>query len=380
MSETPRPQDTQPALADLALERKLISPKQYDACRELVRKAKQIGFDTTMEEVLVKQGVLVPEQLEELKALLTLSDRGSAFGTYRLVRLLGEGGMGKVYEAVHDVMNRTVALKVMNTDQMRDKVSTERFFQEIRALAKLHHPNVVAIHDAGRVGRRYYFAMEYVEGASLKHQTDQKRRLPEHEALAVIRDTALGLAHAHERGIIHRDVKPENILIDADGTPKLTDFGLVMHQDEDHKTLTQTGLMIGSYYYVSPEQLDGARDIDGRSDIYSLGATLYYALTGQTAYGGKTPQEVVAKTLSGDWITPRRHNPHISGKTVNLVRRMMMRNRDKRYATAREVAVEIERALTPSMWLKRILVLGGTAAALVAAGIVVQKLFHLLGT
>ena len=327
----------------LALEKKLISQQHIDHCKDLVEKSKNIGLDTTIEEVLVKQGIVSEEQLDELKDMCQLAEGGTVFGTYRLGTLIGQGGMGKVYEAVHEIMGRSVAIKVINSKITDDKNNATRFLQEIHALSKLHHPNIVTIYDAGKFNRRHYFAMELLPGPSLKEHVDSKKIAGEKEALRIIRATAKALGHAHAKGVIHRDVKPENIIFDCNGVPKLTDFGLVMHHDVDHLTLTQEGAWVGSYYYISPEQVDGSRDIDGRSDIYALGATLYYALTGRTAYTGNSPQELLNKHLTGRLVSPKNYCPHISRRTVRLVKKMMAVNREKRYQTMEAVVDAIDR-------------------------------------
>jgi eukaryotic-like serine/threonine-protein kinase len=362
---------TRPPIIDLAIQRKMLTEDQFEQCKALVRKSKRIGLETTVEEVLVKQGFLMAEQLEELAHIAELSEGGKLFGNYQLGDMIGQGGMGKVYQATHEVMNRIVALKVINTEHTRDKTSAARFFMEIRALAKLSHPNAVTIYDCGRVGRKYYFAMEFVRGGSLTSYVSGRTMLPEREALRIIRDTAAGLAHAHAMNITHRDVKPDNVLLDETGRPKLTDFGLVMHHDADHMTLTQEGMMVGSYYYVSPEQLDGLRDIDGRTDVYSLGATLFFALTGRTPFNGKTPQEIVAQTLAGELVSPRRFNHSVSARTERFLRRMMARNRDKRIATMEEVVEGIDALMRPSR-LKRALALIGGAIGLLASGMLIE--------
>ena len=292
-------------IVKLALEKKLISQQQVDDCKSLAEKSKDIGLGTTIAEVLVKQGIVSEDQLDELRDMCQLAKGGTVFGAYRLGRLIGQGGMGKVYEAVHEVMGRSVAIKVIHSRITHDKNNATRFIQEIRALSKLNHPNIVTIYDAGRINRRHYFAMELLPGPSLKEHVDSKKITGEKEALRIIRATAKALGHAHLKSVIHRDVKPENIVFDCNGVPKLTDFGLVMHHDVDHMSLTQEGAWVGSYYYISPEQVDGSRDIDGRSDIYSLGATLYYALTGRTAYSGNSPQELLTKHLSGRLVSPK---------------------------------------------------------------------------
>ncbi len=364
-------------LVTLALERKMITKEQYEQCNGLMRKARRIGLETSIEELLTKQGFLTADQLEELRHIAELGEGGTVFGDYRLGELLGEGGMGKVYRAVHEVMNRTVALKVINYAHTKDKTGATRFFQEIRALAKLRHPNVVTIYDCGRVGRRYYFSMECIEGRSLQELVESRGMLPERVALPIMRATADALAHAHTCSVIHRDVKPDNILIDERDTPILTDFGLVMHHDADHMTLTQEGMMVGSYYYVSPEQIDGMRNVDGRTDVYSLGATFYYALTGRTAYTGNTPQELVSQTLAGNLIPPNRYSPRVSSRTASLIRRMMARNRDKRIASMEQVVAEIDAILRPSRW-KRVLRNAAAASGLVSSGMLLERFLGII--
>jgi serine/threonine protein kinase len=365
------------SIAKLAVEKKLVSQKQVDQCIELVKKSAKIGLTATVEEVMVKQGVLTEDQIQDLRDMCQMAEGGTVFGTYRLGRLIGEGGMGKVYEAVHETMGRSVAIKVVGTKFTEDKNNTVRFYQEIRALAKLNHPNIVIIFDAGKVNRRHFFAMELLTGPSLKAYVDSKKYLDEKEALQIIRATAKALSHAHVRSIIHRDVKPENIIFDANKAPKLTDFGLVMHFDTDHMTLTQEGMMVGSFYYASPEQVDGRRDIDGRSDVYSLGATLYYALTGHTVYAGNSPQELISKIIKGRFTPPNRYNPRISGRTFRLLRKMLIVNREKRFQSMEDVIEAIERpSLTLKIFVAAALALCG--ALLFIAGVFLQRLLHVL--
>ncbi|MBD3422254.1 MAG: protein kinase [Chitinivibrionales bacterium] len=327
----------------LALEKKLITEDQHNQCKDLLRKSKKIGLTHDIEEIFIKQGFLQEEDLEELRELISLGEGGTQFGSYRLLYMLGEGGMGKVYRAVHEFMQRDVAIKVIHYKLSLDKSYTTRFFQEIRALAKLHHPNIITIYDAGRVKRKYYFAMELVEGTTLKVLADAGNGVAEKSAIDIVRATADALQEAHKHDIVHRDVKPENILLDEDNNPVLTDFGVVMHHDADHMTLTQSGNLVGSVHYASPEQVEGLRDIDGRSDIYSLGATLYYALTAKPAYNGATPPEILSQHLAGNFKSPRRYNSAISRKTVGLLRKMMARSREKRFQTMREVVEYIDR-------------------------------------
>ena len=363
----------------LALERKLISRKQLEQCIELVRKSKKIGIEATLEEILIKQGVLSEAQVHEMKEIGQLTEDGTAFGAYRLGRLIGEGGMGKVYEAVHEIMGRSVAIKVINSSVTVDKTNATRFFQEIRALAKLSHPNIVTIFDAGRVKDRHYYAMELLPGPSLKAYVDSKKMLSEKESLAMIRPIAMALGHAHEKNVVHRDVKPENIIFDSNGGPKITDFGLVMHHDVDHLTLTQEGTLVGSFYYTSPEQVDGSRDIDGRSDIYSLGATLYYALTGRNLYTGNSPQELLTKHITGNFESPKKYNPHVSRQTIRLLKKMLAVKRERRFQSMKDVVSAIDRSsLFHRVWVIAVSVLLGIS--LLVLGMLMERFFGILGT
>ncbi|MBN1130755.1 MAG: serine/threonine protein kinase [Chitinispirillaceae bacterium] len=327
----------------LALDKQLITEAQCDVCRCILHKGKAIGFDTTIEEILIKQGFIAQEQMEELRAISQLvQSSGGHFGPYRLGRLIGEGGMGRVYEALHEFMGRPVAIKIINQEHTANKTKAMRFFQEVHALIKLDHPNIVMIYDAGRVERNYYYAMEYLPGPSLLEYVEQKKMLPEQEALSIVRDIAKALGHAHANNVIHRDVKPENILFDRNRVPRLTDFGIAMHHDEHHLTLTTEGISVGSLHYTSPEQADGTRDIDCRADIYSLGATLYHLLTGRTVYKGATPQELLARHLRGAIIPPRTFNRTVSRTTAKIVKKMLAVDRAKRFQTMDQVIKAIE--------------------------------------
>jgi len=361
----------------LALDRKLLTKKQLDQCIELVKKSKKIGLDATLEEILIKQGILTEQMVHELREISQLTEDGTVFGAYRLGKQIGAGGMGKVYEGIHEFMGRTVAVKVIHPALTTDKTNATRFFQEIRALAKLCHPNIVTIYDAGRVKARHYFAMELLPGPSLKDYVDSKKMLDELEAVTIIRTMAGALAHSHSKNVIHRDVKPENIMFDSNGLPKITDFGLVMHHDEDHMSLTMEGHLVGSFYYTSPEQIDGNRDIDGRADIYALGATLYYLLTGRTVYTASSVQELLTKHLSGTFISPRKYNPTVSVHTEKLIRKMMAIKREKRFQTMNAVVTAIN---TPSLLqrIKALAVPALFAVALLGLGMVAERIFSFL--
>lgn len=237
---------------------------------------------------------------------------GEAVGGYVVEKLIGRGGMGAVYLSTQQSLGRKVALKVLADRFARDPAFVERFNREAAALANLSHPNIVSIIDKGVWNGRYFFVMEYVDGVSLREILQQKKLSPE-EALAVVPRLCDALAYAHARGIVHRDVKPENILFTKDGTPKIADFGLarLARTEADLPTITHTGTVMGTHDYMAPEARRSAKQADHRADIYSLGVVLYEMLTGELPLGKFSPpsrkvqvdvrlDEVVLKTLEAD--------------------------------------------------------------------------------
>src|SRR5439155_2950945 len=224
---------------------------------------------------------------------------------YRVVGVLGAGGMGVVYRAEHRLMERPVALKVIHRDLLRDPDAVERFRREVRAAARLAHPNIVTAHDAEQAGDLHFLVMEYVDGVSLARLVEKKGPLPVVYACHYVRQAALGLQHAHERGLVHRDIKPPNLMITGDGSMvKILDMGLARLTASDlqsHSQMTQQGVFMGTPDFVAPEQAVDARQADIRSDIYSLGCTFYFLLTGQLPFPSET---VVEKIDKHRWSMP----------------------------------------------------------------------------
>jgi hypothetical protein len=209
---------------------------------------------------------------------------------YRVLRLLGQGGMGAVFLAEHRVLRRLVALKVIKQVYTADPAAVERFRREARAAAQLQHPNIVAAHDADPVGDTHFLVMEYVAGVTLAQLLRERGPLPVAQACEYARQAALGLQHAHERGLVHRDVKPENLMLAADGTVKVLDFGLAaLNAERGPDALTSLNGLMGTPDYMAPEQAEDPRQADTRADVYSLGCTLYQLLTGQVPYPAPTP-------------------------------------------------------------------------------------------
>jgi hypothetical protein len=266
---------------------------------------------------------------------------------YRLVRLLGVGGMGAVYMAEHRVMQRPVALKVINRAYTARATSVERFRREVRAAARLAHPNIVTAHDADNAGDTHFLVMEYVEGIGLGRLVKERGPLPVAEACAYIRQAALGLQHAHEKGMVHRDVKPDNLIRCADGTVKVLDFGLAALTAEREGGLTDENAVMGTPEYMAPEQAEDSRRADIRADVYSLGCTLYYLLTGGVPYPAETALQRILAHRDKPLPSIRQARPEVSPELADVLGRMLAKKPQDRYSTPGEVAAALEPFANP---------------------------------
>lgn len=255
---------------------------------------------------------------------------GTVFGSYRIVKEIGKGGMGQVLLARHSHLERDAALKILSPQIAKDQTFVQRFMQEAKLAARLNHPNIVHIYDFGQVEERYYIAMEFVDGPSLGALLRHWGSFPEEQALMLMRQACVALSAAHGAGLIHRDIKPDNFMITKQWQLKLVDLGLARQVDED-LGLTATGFSAGTPHYISPEQVEGRRDLDPRVDIYSLGATLYHLLTGKPPFAGATGAKVMMAHLQADRPDPRSLKPELSPGITTVIRKMMAIDRESRY-------------------------------------------------
>jgi serine/threonine protein kinase len=229
-------------------------------------------------------------------------------GDYELLEEIARGGMGVVYKARQSSLKRTVAVKMIRSGQLAGEAEVKRFHTEAEAAAQLQHPGIVAIHEIGEHEGRHYFSMDFVEGKNLAQIANGKPVSPR-SAAEWLKAIAEAVQYAHQRGVLHRDLKPQNIMVDAAGRPRVTDFGLAKNLTGD-STLTNTGAVMGSPSYMSPEQARGRNDVVGpASDVYSLGAILYELLTGRPPFRGKTPLETLSEVVNDEPRPPRSWNP-----------------------------------------------------------------------
>jgi serine/threonine-protein kinase len=263
-------------------------------------------------------------------------------GRYRLEAKLGSGGMSTVYLARDQTLDRDVAVKVMHREMSEQADQLERFRQEARAVAKLSHPNVVAVIDAGEDGGHPYIVFEYVEGETLKQRISRVGALDPQEALAYAIEIARGLTVAHARNMVHRDIKPQNVLIDAEGRAKLTDFGISRQLEQDG--MTATGRVLGTTDYVAPEQAMG-HGVDPRSDIYSLGVVLYEMLIGQVPFHADSQVGVAMKHVNEELPDVQQRRPEVSAAAALVVERATDKDPNQRYQEVGEMIDDLSTAL-----------------------------------
>ncbi len=332
----------------IAVDRRFVALHQVtDAVAELARRAAEEP-DLRLADVLIKRGHLNRNQRATIEELVERQRGPDRIGRYELVRKIGEGGMGTVYlakDVAPDGAERVVALKVLPSELARDKTFMGRFQREAQALTRMVHPNIVRGLDVGSADGAHYIAMEFIDGIDCDKMLTRRGRVPEKEAVRIAVQVARALEYAHSQRVIHRDIKPANILVTPDGAAKLTDLGLAKSTSATASKLTQTGITMGTPHYISPEQAMGNRDLDVRSDIYSLGATLYHLVTGRVPFEGSSPAVIVAKHLTEELMNPRDIVPELSEGLLRVLEKMMAKDRDDRYQDPAKLIEDLERII-----------------------------------
>ncbi len=332
------------AFGRLIIEKKLCSPDELEACRKHQKELQLEGKRLSLMELMVKNGYLTRSQLQRLGQDMedSMYKPIQQIPGFQILGKLGSGAMAKVFKARQLSLDRIVAVKVLPRKLKENPEFVDRFYREGKAAAKLNHNNIVQAIDVGEAGGYHYFVMEYVDGKTVYDDLATGRLYSEKDALDLIIQVARALEHAHDRGLVHRDVKPKNIMITKTGVAKLADMGLARETQDIEAAMAEQGRAYGTPYYISPEQIRGEVNIDARADIYSLGATFYHMVTGKVPFEGASPAAVMQKHLKEPLIPPDHINPALSAGVGEIIEVMMAKKRDDRYASVKDLLVDLE--------------------------------------
>jgi len=325
----------------MAVDQGLCTNKELrDSVKELQERRKI--NPVMLQELLIELGFITATQADRLKR--SIRDNKAAVHQipgYKILGKVGAGAMAFVYKAKQLSLNRTVAIKVLPRRFTENPEYVQRFYKEGQAAGKLNHPNIVQAIDVGEAGGYHYFVMEYVEGKTIADDIAEGA-FGEKEAIDIIIQVTHALAHAHSHGLVHRDVKPKNIMINQQGVVKLADMGLARETTDIEAAQSEAGKAYGTPYYIAPEQIRGKIDIDGRADIYGLGATFYHMVTGQVPFTGDDSSEIMKKHLREKLIPPDHINTTLSAGVSEVIEIMMAKRREDRYSNIEELLVDLE--------------------------------------
>lgn len=336
--------------SDEAFARHLLHSRVVDAAQIQAATAEQIRMEKAGEkkalgDVMIGMGLITPVIREHVERLLSEGQHAGiqALGQFKLLKKLGEGGMGAVYLAEDTLVGRRVALKVLPKKHASDESFLTRFKREARATGKLNHENIVTAYTTGEELGFHYYVMEFCDGEPLDKRLKRDKVLPWNEAVAITIQVARGLQHAHDSQIIHRDIKPGNIFLTQSGTAKILDMGLSKNLGGTESSFrTETGAALGTPHYMSPEQARGDKNMDGRTDIYSLGATLYHLVTGTTPFHGSSPAVIMMKHLNELLPNPQDVREGIPDGVANIIRKMMAKDSNDRYRDCAALLRDLE--------------------------------------
>ncbi|MGD9688745.1 MAG: serine/threonine protein kinase [Phycisphaerales bacterium] len=325
----------------LVVDQGLATSEEVQSVFELVRSA-QDPNQASLSHKLVSSEVITKRQLERLRQMAEAERSGQQIPGYKILGKLGAGAMATVYKAKQLSLDRTVAIKVLPKKFTGSASFIERFYAEGRAAALLNHPNIVGAFDVGKAGEYHYFVMEYVDGRTVYDDIVKHKKYAEAESLDIVMQIAEALMHAHSKGLIHRDVKPKNIMITREGVAKLADMGLARAISDKEAAEAEQGKAFGTPYYISPEQIRGEVNIGPPADIYSLGATLYHMVTGAVPYEGKNPSAVMHKHLKSELVPPDHVNQRLSAGISEVIEMMMAKDPKARYQNCKDLLVDLK--------------------------------------
>lgn len=306
-------------------------------------KSRSATEPTTLKHILVEYGFVTPTQAKRVDISIRESkDAAGKIPGYKVQGKLGAGAMAVVYKAKQLSLDRTVAIKVLPRRFSEKSNYIQRFYKEGKLAAKLNHNNIVQAIDVGEVNGLYYFVMEYVEGKTIYEDLSKGKVFSEAEAIDIIMQVGRALKHAHSINMIHRDVKPKNVIISTEGIVKLADMGLARETSDIKAAKSEKGKAFGTPYYIAPEQIRGEVSIDGRADIYALGATLYHMVTGKVPFDAPTPSEVMRKHLKESIVPPDHINTSLSAGISEVIEVMMAKKKNERYQDCDELLADLE--------------------------------------
>lgn len=332
-------------LGKLVVVRNLCTDKEVNECLEKVKKQASEEKSQSLADMLQTSGYITTSQLGRVESSIEETQSHHRIPGFQILEKLGSGAMATVFKAKQLSLDRMVAIKVLPKRLSENPEYVQRFYKEGRAAAMLNHRNIVQAIDVGEAGGYHYFVMEYVKGKTVYDDLAKQRVYPESEALDIIIQIGEALSHAHKRGLIHRDVKPKNVMITEDGVAKLADMGLAREVSDKEAAEMEAGRAYGTPYYIAPEQIRGEIDIDYRADIYSLGAMFYHMVTGKVPFEASTPSAVMHKHLKEQLVPPDHLNKELSVGVSEVIEVMMAKDRDNRYKSIKLLLEDVHAVL-----------------------------------
>ncbi|MCH9021206.1 MAG: serine/threonine protein kinase, partial [Planctomycetes bacterium] len=329
----------------LVVERKLCTTNEVELVVNERKEILEKGGRKSLPDLLIKHGYMTTSQVARLNMAMdedSMYRPAQQIPGFQILSKIGQGAMAVVFKAKQLSLDRIVAIKVLPKRLSENPEFVERFYREGRAAARLNHPNIVQAFDVGESSGYHYFVMEYIDGDTIYEKVTDGRCVPEAEALRIIIQTAGALGHAHMQGLIHRDVKPKNVMLTKDGTVKLADMGLAREVGDYKTAAAEAGRAYGTPYYISPEQVRGDISIDCRADVYALGATFYHMVTGKVPFDGSTPSAVMHKHLKEALVPPDHINHSLSMGIGEIIEVMMAKKRADRYESVKELLGDLK--------------------------------------
>lgn len=325
----------------LVVDQGLATAEEVRHALEMARQNREDQNQRSLVQILVDNEYVTRRQVSRLKQLIEAERSDQKIPGYKVMRKLGAGAMATVWLGKQLSLDREVAIKVLPRKFTSNPQFVERFYAEGRAAAQLNHPNIVQAYDVGKAGDYHYFVMEFVDGRTVHDDIVKHKKFPERDAIDITIQVAEALLHAHERGLIHRDVKPKNVMITKEGVVKLADMGLARAITDKEAAEAEAGKAFGTPYYISPEQIRGELKIGPPADIYSLGATLYHMVVGAVPFDGKNPSAVMHKHLKDAMIPPDHVNPKLTAGISEVIEMMMAKDPKARYQTSRDLLIDL---------------------------------------